>query len=60
MIREVMQEANLVVWPMITLVLFFVSMLVMLLWVWRKGSEEVYEDLSQLVLEEDNYVSEKR
>lgn len=60
MIREVMQEANLVVWPMITLVLFFASMLVMLLWVWRKGSEEVYEDLSQLVLEEDNYVSEKR
>lgn len=60
MIREVMQEANLVIWPMITLVLFFVSMLIMLLWVYRKGSNRVYDNLSQLVLEEDNYVSSKR
>lgn len=60
MIREVMEAANLVIWPMITLVLFFVSMLAMLLWVWRKDSEKVYGHLSQLVLEEDVDVSQKR
>ena len=60
MIREVMQEANLVVWPIITLVLFFVSMITMLVWVHRKGSNKIYDNLSQLVLEEDNHVSSKR
>jgi cbb3-type cytochrome oxidase subunit 3 len=52
MMRQVMENAGLVTWPLITLVIFFLSSLVVGLWVWRRGSKETYDHISRLPFED--------
>jgi hypothetical protein len=52
MIREVMERADLTIWPMITLVIFTVVTILMLLWIFRKGSASLYKEMSVMALDE--------
>jgi cbb3-type cytochrome oxidase subunit 3 len=52
LMKEVMSGAHLTLWPIISLVIFFTCSLIMLWWLFRKGSDTIYEDLRQSVLED--------
>ena len=51
MMREVMQAANLTIWPVISLVIFSIVAVLVLMWIYRKGSAEIYEAMSYQALE---------
>jgi cbb3-type cytochrome oxidase subunit 3 len=52
MLRLVMENAGLSVWPALSLLIFFITTLGVLFWIFRPGSSEFYRKLGQLALEE--------
>ena len=50
MIRQVMEGAHLTLWPILSLLLFTLSTVVMLIWMFRPGSKRFYTKLSYMVL----------
>ena len=54
MFRDVMMNAGLVVWPLFSLVLFFLSMTFVVVWIYRKNSKKFYDSMSLVVLDEGN------
>jgi cbb3-type cytochrome oxidase subunit 3 len=52
MLRLVLEGANLSLWPIISLVIFFGTSLGVLLWIYRPGSSEFYRQLGGLALED--------
>ena len=53
MIRLVMERAGLTLWPMLSFILFLVSSVVILIWLYRPGSVVFYRDLANLALGND-------
>jgi hypothetical protein len=52
MVREVMQNAALIFWPVFSLILFSAVCFVLVLWTFRSGSGELYHRLGGMALEE--------
>jgi hypothetical protein len=52
MLRLVLEGANLSIWPLISLLIFFGTTMLMLLWIYRPGSADFYRQLGGLVLED--------
>jgi len=52
MIRIVMENAGLAIWPILSLFIFGGACLAMVLWVYRSGSSDVYQRLSAMALDE--------
>jgi hypothetical protein len=50
--RVVMENAGLSFWPALSLLIFFVSTLGVLLWIFRPGSSEFYRKLGRKPLED--------
>lgn len=50
--RIVMENAGLSFWPALSLVIFFVTTLGVLVWIYRPGSREFYSKLGGLALED--------
>ncbi len=58
MLRLVMENAGLSLWPALSLLIFFGSTLGVLLWIFRPGSSDFYRHLGALALQ-DNRDDEK-
>ncbi len=54
MIRQVMESANLTIWPIFSLILFMASSAAMIFWLWRQGSTETYRLLANVVFDENS------
>lgn len=52
MMRIVMENAGLSFWPALSLVIFFVTTLGILIWIFRPGSSEFYRKLGRKPLED--------
>ena len=52
MTREVMENAALILWPIVSLIIFSTACFVMVLWTFRSGSRELYNRLGSMVLED--------
>lgn len=52
MVRLVMESAGLTLWPVLSFVIFAVSCLAMLIWLYRPGSSDFYGGLSRMALGE--------
>lgn len=52
MLRLVMENAGLALWPALSLLIFFGSTLGVLLWIYRPGSSDFYRHLGTLALQE--------
>jgi hypothetical protein len=52
LVKEVLNGANLTAWPITTMIIFMTFTAVMLWWIFRKGSSEIYHDLKHSVLDE--------
>lgn len=53
MLRLVMENAGLALWPALSLLIFFGSTLCVLLWIFRPGSSDFYRNLGELALQEN-------
>jgi cbb3-type cytochrome oxidase subunit 3 len=53
MIRLVMERAGLTFWPVFSFVLFLVSSIAILVWLYRPGSAAFYMNLAKLALDDD-------
>ncbi len=52
MLKEALASAEFAVWPQVSLVLFAVIMVGVYVWIMRPGSRRIYEQISQLALDE--------
>ena len=52
MIRMVMENAGLALWPVLSLLIFGGALVAMILWVYRSGSEELYSRLGALAADD--------
>ena len=53
MIRQVMEEAGLTLWPVLSLAIFTLSCAAMLAWMYRPGSRDFYQRLSRMALRDE-------
>ena len=52
MTHEVMQNAALIFWPVLSLIIFSTACFVLVLWTFRSGSGELYRRLGSMALED--------
>lgn len=57
MLREVMQNAGLIKWPLISFILFFGFFSSLLVWIFRRGSTRFYEEMSTSILDDSNILN---
>jgi hypothetical protein len=51
MIRQVMEGAGLTFWPVLSFVIFLVSCVCMLIWLYRPGSSPIYGRMASMALD---------
>ena len=59
MIRLVMERSGLTFWPVLSFVIFLVSCVLMLAWLYRPGAAPFYGRLARMALGEDRNDAEK-
>ncbi len=52
--KQVFESFDLTILPSIGMVLFLTVFIGMIIWVFRKNSKEIYQEMSQIPLEEGN------
>lgn len=57
---EVMSHAGLEIWPLIAMIIFFLMIIAVGVWIFRRGSNKKYEHMSQMILKEDEPVQEDK
>ena len=57
MTHEVMQNAALIFWPVLSLIIFSTACFVLVLWTFRTGSSELYRRLGSMALEDTTHPS---
>lgn len=60
MIRLVMENAGLTLWPVLSFIMFFTSSLIMVAWLYRPGSARFYGGLSRMALGENQNSAESK
>jgi cbb3-type cytochrome oxidase subunit 3 len=60
MVRQVMETAGLTLFPMISLILFFLLSLSVVLWTWRKGSKNFYQSFSEIALTDEEVLENSK
>ncbi len=60
MIRQVMENAGLTFFPMLSLVIFFTLSIGVILWTWRKGSKKFYSDFSEFALTDEKILENSK
>jgi cbb3-type cytochrome oxidase subunit 3 len=51
MMRQVMENAGLTLWPVLSLLVFTISSAVILAWMYRPGARKFYGDLAHMALD---------
>lgn len=57
---EVMSHAGLEIWPMIAMLIFFAMIVIVGVWIFRRGSNKQYDQMSKMVLKEDQPAQEEK
>jgi cbb3-type cytochrome oxidase subunit 3 len=57
MMRIVMEQAGLTIWPALSLVIFFIVSLATVVWLYRPGSRDFYRKMSDLALQDGSPAS---
>lgn len=60
MFKQVFAQFDAPIWPSIALLLFFAVMCGSFLWVYRRGSKEIYKATSNLPLIDDNFKEDSK
>lgn len=54
MLKELISQGNFAIWPQISLMMFFLTFAGVLIWVWRKGSDNHYRYMAGMILDDVN------
>ncbi len=54
MTRLVVENAGLIFWPVVSLIIFAVALVFMLAWIFRPGSGRIYKRVARLAVDDDN------
>jgi len=53
MLKNVISQGNFAIWPSISLVIFTLTFLGILLWIYRKNAAKHYHDMANMILDDD-------
>ncbi|CAM2067239.1 Cbb3-type cytochrome c oxidase subunit 3 [Sulfidibacter corallicola] len=53
MLKQIISQGNFEFWPQLSLVMFLVTFAGILFWVYRKNSGKHYDDMANMILEDD-------